>query len=197
MTAANYPDPPAQGPPIALALLAAIALMLVALAVFVPDIASLFPRSPDQEAVAAVVQRVMVANQTVGIPPQRDPDGHVSVETVDAMHAQVRDVAAQLLIGPYRQQWIDERDDLIDIEVSSEFIFEGGAHDFSRWQITIEGDRATVQVRCRIFLVMAQTFAGHRSRAENTIDAELTLERVDGAWLVSGQMHRFSPGGGP
>ena len=165
--------------------------------VLVPELGDLLPRTPEQEAVAAVVERTVVANQSVGIPPERDPDGRVSAETVRAMHAQVREVAAGLFTASYRDTWIARRDDVIDVEVSSEYLFDGGAHDFTRWQIWVAGDRAMARVGCRIFLDMAQTFEGGRHRAENTVDYEMTLERVGDVWLVSGKSSRFAPGGGP
>lgn len=163
----------------------------------VPELGDLLPRTPDQAAVVAAVERTIVANQSVGIPPARAPDGHVSRETVRAMHAQVREVAAGLFTDLYRDIWIARRDAVIDVEVSSEYLFDGGADDFTRWQIAVVGDHALVNVRCRIFLDMAQTFEGPRHRAENTVDYELTLQRVRGVWLVAGELHRFAPGGGP
>lgn len=178
------------------ALVLAGVLILTAFAL-VPELGDLLPRNHDETAVAAVAQRVIITNQSVGLPPARDSNGDVSPETVEIMRTQVRAVAAQLFTEDYRQQWIERTIEVIDIETSSEYIFDGGAHDFSRWRITVAGDRASVQVRCRIYLEMAQTFDGPRHRAENTVDYELTLERVDGAWLVSAQSHRFAPGGGP
>jgi hypothetical protein len=165
--------------------------------VLVPELGDVLPRNADQQAVAEVVERAIVANQSVGIPAERDADGHVSSATVQAMRLQVRKVAAELFTESYQDTWIARTDGVIDLEASSELVFEGGAYDFTRWRIAIVGDRAVVAVRCRIFLEMAQTYEGPRHRAENIVDYELTLERVDGTWLVASETHRFAPGGGP
>jgi len=163
----------------------------------VPELSDLLPRTEDQDAVAAVAERTVIAIQTVAIPPRRDPDGSVPPGVIAAMRAEVRETAAELFAASYREAWIAKTDDIVDVETSGEFIFEGGAYDFTRWRIDIAGDRATVAVRCRIFLVMAQTFDTPRHRAENTVDYELALERADGTWLVTGLSLRFAPGGGP
>lgn len=194
MTSAHESRLPASSPPKVLFL--AIALIVAAF-VLIPELGDYLPRTGDQAAVAAVVERVIVANQSVGIPDERESNGHVAPETIEVLRAQVRATAAELFTVAYRERWIDRTYEVIDLETSSEFIFDGGAYDFSRWRIVVFGGRAVVQVRCRIYLEMAQTFDGPRSRAENTVDYELTLERVDDTWLVSSQSHRFASGGGP
>jgi len=194
MTSAPEPRLPASSPPKVLLLALA---PIVAAFVLVPELGDYLPRTGDQTAVTAAAERVIVANQSVGIADVRDASGHVAPETIEALRAQVRETAAQLFTAAYRETWIERTYEVIDLETSSEFIFDGGASDFSRWRIVVFGGRAVVQVRCRIYLDMAQTFDGHRSRAENTVDYELTLERVDATWLVSGQSHRFASGGGP
>lgn len=173
------------------------AVLATAAFVLVPELGDLLPRNPDQQAAAEVVERTIVANQSVGIPFERDADGHVSAETVQAMRLHVREVASELLTESYRDTWIARTDGVIDVETSDELVFEGGAYDFTQWRIAIFGDHAAVAVRCRIFLEMAQTLEGPRHRAENIVDYALTLERVGGTWLVAGETNRFAPGGGP
>lgn len=175
----------------------AVLVLVVSALTLVPELHDLLPKSTDQEAVAAAVQRVIVANQTVGIPLERDVSGGISPATMASMHLEVAAAAATLLAPSYRDQWMRRMDAYVDGEMTNEFIFGGGADGFERWQIAIDGDHASVKVRCRIYLDMAQTFAGARTRAENTVDDELTLVRVGGDWLVSSQSHRFAPGGEP
>ena len=194
MTSPSDHDPPIVTP---LRVLLLAGVMAMTAFVLVPEVGDLLPRSADQQAVAEVVERTIVANQSVGIPRERDADGHVSTETVQAMRLQVREVASELFTESYRDTWIAKIDGVIDVEISSEFVFEGGAYDFTRWRILIAGDRAVVAVRCRIFMEMAPTFDSQRHRAENIVDYELTLERVDRMWLVASETNRFAPGGGP
>ena len=175
----------------------ACVLLAIAAVAWMPELGDVLPRSDEERAVVAAVERFVIANQTVGIPEERDPDGKVAPETVAAMHAEVRSVADELFAPSYREQWALRMDEYIDGEMAAEFIFGGGADGFMAWRITINGDRASVEVRCRIHLDMAQTFTGRRTRAENTVDYEVTLERHDGRWLIAGQSHRFAPGGGP
>ncbi|MEO5705321.1 MAG: hypothetical protein ABIZ52_07340 [Candidatus Limnocylindrales bacterium] len=197
MTSAYEPDRPAKTPLVALAVLAVIVILAVTAGAWVPELSSFLPRSPDQAAAAAATERAIVANQTVAIPPERDASGRVTAETVERMRAEARKVAAQLFTGSYREQWIERVDAAIDVEASSEFVFHGGAEDFSGWRIEIEGDHARVRVRCRPFIDIAQTVDGNRTRAQNTVDYELTLQRVDGTWLVANETQDFAPGGGP
>ena len=194
MTSTCEPVPPAVTP---LKVLFLVGVLITSAFVLVPELGDVLPRTADQQAVATVVERTIVANQSVGLPPERDSYGEVSPATVERMRANVRQVAAELLTPSYREGWIARMDEVVDIETSSEFIFDGGADDFRRWRIAIQGDRATVTVRCRIFLVMAQTFDGQRHRAENVVDYEMTLERVGDAWLVASETNRFAPGGRP
>jgi hypothetical protein len=197
VTPPDDPGPPAIAPRRVLVVLVLAGVIASAALALVPELGDLLPRSADQQAVADVVERTIVANQSAGIPFERDADGRVSSATVQAMRVQVRKVAAELFTESYRDTWIARTDAVIDVETSSEPVFAGGAYDFTRWQIAVIGDRAAVKVRCRIFLEMAQTFEGRRHRAENIVDYELTLERVDGSWLVAGEASRFAPGGGP
>ena len=197
MTSAYEPDPPAKTPLLVLGAVVVIVILVVTSGAWAPELASLLPGSPDQQAVAEAAERAIIANQTAAIPPERDPSGHVSAETIARMRAEARQVAARLFTGAYRDRWIERVDAAIDVEASSEFVFGGGAEDFTGWRIEIDGDDARVRVRCRPFIDIAQTVDGDRTRAQNTVDYELTLHRVDGAWLVASETHEFAPGGGP
>ncbi len=194
MTSSYDPDPPARTP---LLVLAAFVLAGWVVLVFGPELVSLLPRSPEQQAVAAVVERAINANQASFVPPSRDGTGHVTAETIASMHARVREVAAKLFVEPYHDTWIEMMDAAIDLPASVDLVFGGGAYDFGRWHIGIDGDRATAQFRCHVFLETAQTVDGPHSRADNIVDLDVTLVRIDGAWLVASESEEFAPGGGP
>ncbi len=194
MTSAYDPDPPARTP---LVVLAAMVIGGIFALTFGPDILSLLPRSSEQQAVAVVVERAINANQASFVPSNRDPTGHVTPATFESMHARVRVVAAQLFVGAYQDTWIQTMDGGIDLKGSIDLVFDAGAFDFGRWRIKIDGDNASVQVRCHIFLETAQTVDGPRSRADNLVDFDVTLVRVDGAWFVANESQELAPGGGP
>jgi hypothetical protein len=189
---ANDPEPAA---PIPLRALLAVGLLLWALLASAAELGTILPRTPEQEAVAIVVERVIVASQSEGIARVREPSGEIGAVELAAMHARVRQVADELLTGAYHDRWIQLLDEAIDLEAST--VFSGGADTFTRWHLRINGTQASVRVRAQIFLELAQTPLGHRSVARNTVDFELSLSLVDGTWRVGVLEKRFAPGGGP
>jgi hypothetical protein len=80
---------------------------------------------------------------------------------------------------------------------SIDLVVGAGARDFGRWRVSIEGDRASVEVRCHIYLEQAQTVDGPRADAENVVDVDLALIRTGEAWFVANEHLAFAPGGGP
>jgi hypothetical protein len=193
VTSAHDPGAPAATP---LKVLLLAGVLVWAVLTVAPELGTFLPRNKAEQAVALVVQRAAVASQSAAIPRSRDSTGAVSAEELAAMHAQVDTVADDLFTGAYHDSWTHQMYEVVDL-ADAEFIFSGGADDFSRWHIEIHGSQAEVQVRARIFLEMAQTLLGHRTVAENMVDYDIRLTKIDGSWFVASMGHRFAPGGGP
>jgi hypothetical protein len=194
VTSAYDPDPPAATPLKVLFLAGVLVLGVVTVG---PELGTFLPRTPEQEAVAVAVERALVASQSAAVPQVRDAAGRVPVDELARLHAALRTTADEYFSGDYHDSWIAAMDGAIDREGAQNTVFGGGADTFSRWHIDIEGSQATVQVRARMFLELAQTPLGYRSVAQNIVDFDIWLSYVDGSWLVGAIDQEFAPGGGP
>lgn len=194
MTSAYDPDPPAATP---LKVFLIAGAVVWAVLTFAPEIGTVLPRTPEEEAVATAVERALVERQGAAVPRVRDSAGRVPAEELARLHAALRTTADQVFTGPYHDSWIATVDDVIDRLGPENSVFGGGADTFSRWHIDIKGSQATVQVRARMFLVQAQTPLGYRSVAENVVDFAFSLSNVEGSWRVGAVSEQFAPGGGP
>lgn len=157
--------------------------------------------STDDEAIRELVTRAMHLQQEVGLPPPEYAGGPMQPEMVAEMVAQGRDELA----GVFAEPELDVRTQVLQVIADDAKYGEvrylgAGVKDIDISEVTIDGDTAQVHATAIVWADVAQVQGGGKlavAHPENTIVYDMTLQKVNGTWLISSESMGFAPGSEP